>query len=206
MPTKTFISDFIPGDKICVTRGKLLMIATRDGFSSFVIGKYCNLLNMPDNTGVDPNRYMVMVYEDGRMCIVNRPFIRTTRLMVGHKVHLKSIQGIYEVTQVELNQFTVTCKNWQHESDPSKHTRTVPMDDLKCLAGGFYNDHHKSETVVPDGLLTDTPFDPNPPEEIPNEQELRARAGSDCDNCTHGHKCTTECPYINNVTLGDLPF
>lgn len=58
------------------------------------------------------------------------------KLRAGHKIHLNSKDGIYEVVSSDFYTITITCNKWQYTDTP---TKIVSKSDFKCLAGGLHN-------------------------------------------------------------------
>lgn len=65
-------------------------------------------------------------------------------LEVGHKVHLFSKNGIYKIISISMNKATmqISCNKWVEEhlrGERRDSIVTISVDDIKCLAGGTYN-------------------------------------------------------------------
>lgn len=61
---------------------------------------------------------------------------------VGDRIHLKDKMGIYQISYIQGNNVTITCKKWQYNPKESDKYRAITLDDIKCLAGGLNNYNH----------------------------------------------------------------
>lgn len=135
-------------------------------YRSIAVGQYCDLYG---KTGAfDPTNYVLLetpsyscivdakssekrrLYKESDfVCLVEqpqplKPTVDISLLKYGTKVHLHSRQGMYELRHIDTRDMTanITCKKWYMEwVVGSRKTTyiTVPLADIKCLAGGLHN-------------------------------------------------------------------
>jgi hypothetical protein len=58
--------------------------------------------------------------------------------LVGCSIHLKSINGIYEVTTSDIDGLVVTCNKWKIDFERGNRNyshRLIDFSDFKCLVG-----------------------------------------------------------------------
>lgn len=62
---------------------------------------------------------------------------------VGDRIHLKDKMGMYTIHSIHNNDVVITCKKWQYNPKESDKYKSIKLNDIKCLAGGFENFNRK---------------------------------------------------------------